>query len=179
MATYVVLLRGINVGGHKRMPMKQLRTALEGAGLSEVQTLLQSGNVVLTSRQRSASAVEKRVHDAIAEEFGFEVSVLVRSAKVFLSEVANNPFVVHSEEDPKSVHFFFRRSAESIDNEALERLRGTGEETHLSGCVFYLYAPSGIGRSKLVAGASRLLGETTARNARTVSRLVGLVLKPS
>lgn len=175
MATYVALLRGINVGGHKRIPMKQLSVALERAGLSEVQTLLQSGNVVLKSQARSARAVEKKVHEAIAEEFGFDVSVLVRSTKVFLAEVANNPFVSQSEADPKSVHFFFRRSAEAIDDAALEKLRGPGEETQSVGSVFYLYAPSGIGRSKLVARASSVLGETTARNARTVSRLNGLL----
>ncbi|MFK7998619.1 MAG: DUF1697 domain-containing protein [Polyangiales bacterium] len=175
MATYVALLRGINVGGHKRMPMKQLSKALEGAGLSEVQTLLQSGNVVLKSPQRSASAVEKRVREAILAEFGFEVSVLVRSAKVFLSEVDANPFAAQSVADPKTVHFFFRRGDDVIDDAAVRKLQGADEETHAFGHVFYLHAPSGIGRSKLVARATSVLGETTARNARTVSRLNGLL----
>lgn len=176
MATYVALLRGINVGGHKRMPMKQLSKALEGAGLSDVQTLLQSGNLVIKSPQRSASAVEKRVHDAIREEFGFDVSVLVRTAKVFLAEVDASPFEAESEAEPKTVHYFFRRTDEAIDDAALKRLRGADEETHAAGKVLYLHAPSGIGRSKLAARAASVLGETTARNARTVARLVGLLL---
>ena len=175
MPKYVALLRGINVGGHKRMPMKQLTRALEGAGLSEVQTLLQSGNVVLKSAQRSASTVEKRVHDAIEEEFGFDVSVLVRAQKGFLEEVAANPFSAEGEADPKAVHFFFRRRGAPIDESAVEKLRAADEHTFACGDVFYLFAPSGIGRSKLAARAESVLGEATARNARTVSRLVALL----
>lgn len=175
MATYVALLRGINVGGHKRMPMKQLSKALEGAGLSDVQTLLQSGNVVLKSPQSSVRAVEKRVHDVILNEFGFDVSVLVRTAKVFLAEVDASPFAAESEAEPKTVHFFFRRTAEAIDDVALKKLRGADEEAHAAGKVFYLHAPSGIGRSKLVARAASVLGEATARNARTVARIAALL----
>lgn len=175
MATYIALLRGINVGGHKRMPMKQLITALERAGLSDVQTLLQSGNVILQSAQRSTGAVEKRVHDAIQDEFSFDVSVMVRRAKELLADVDANPFAAEAEADPKTVHFFFRRTAEPIESSTLKKLRASDERTFARGKMFYLHAPSGIARSKLVARVDTVVGEATARNARTVSRIVALL----
>lgn len=175
MAKYVALLRGINVGGHKRMPMKQLAKALDGVGFRKIETVLQSGNVVLESAQRSESAVEKRMRGAIEEEFGFDVRVMVRTEKAFSREAASNPFTKAAEEDPKTVHFFFRRTDEPIDKEALRRLQGTDERVQAKGAVLYLHAPSGIGRSKLVARIEEVAGEATARNARTVSRLLNLL----
>src|SRR3954468_14393721 len=91
MIRYVALLRGINVGGNKKVPMARLRELLQGLGYTEVATLLQSGNAVFTSKEKSPAKVVKQLEAAIAEEFGFEVSVVVRTRDEVAAAIKANP----------------------------------------------------------------------------------------
>src|SRR4029453_1819041 len=94
MARYVALLRGINVGRHKRMPMADLRELLSGLGYSDVKTLLQSGNAGFASPARWAAGVGRGNDKAIADRFGFDVRVLVRTKEEVRAAVAGNPLPV-------------------------------------------------------------------------------------
>ncbi len=92
MTTYVALLRGINVGGNKKVPMAQLKATLERMGFTDVKTLLASGNVILSSNKENIAALTKRIADAIEKEFGFPVPVLIREMSRLEEMAATEPF---------------------------------------------------------------------------------------
>lgn len=89
---YVILLRGINVGGHKKVPMATLREVLTQAGFSDVKTLLASGNVVLESPKKSISDLENRISALLEAAFGFTIPVLVRTGEDILNIIREDPF---------------------------------------------------------------------------------------
>lgn len=169
---WIALLRGINVGGHNKLPMKDLRDTLEGAGFGAVQTYIQSGNIVCTSRRTSAAGVAEEIAAVIAAKFAFRPQVFVLDVDRFEAVVAANPFP-DATGDPSKLHLFFldARPADS-GIETLRTLQGPQEVFEVVGDVLYLHAPDGIGRSKLAASIGRSLKVgVTARNWRTVDKL--------
>ncbi|MEO0652015.1 MAG: DUF1697 domain-containing protein [Planctomycetota bacterium] len=174
MASWVVLLRGINVGGRNKLPMADLRALLEGLGAEGVQTYIQSGNAVLRSTERSAARLERAIAEGIEAGRGFRPGVMVLRKAVIDAALAGNPFT-HAAE-PKHVHVCFlaqRPKAGTFDD--LLELAAADEEAQLEGQLLYLHAPSGMARSKLAAAVERRLGvEATARNLRTVEALAEL-----
>lgn len=175
MKTWISLLRGVNVGGKNILPMKELRNLLEEQGYEKVQTYIQSGNCIFESNKSSSSVISRDVVKGIAEKFGFEPSVVTISAAQLRVAIKQNPFDVASNE-PKGIHFFFlSKEHRKADIDALQKLKHPSEEFLLTKNVFYLFAPEGIGRSKLAAGAEVKIGvPATARNFRTVSKLAEL-----
>ena len=169
MNTHVALLRGINVGGHGILPMKELRALLEDLGLANVKTYLQSGNAVFQCRAKDARRLERKIGKAIRESRGFAPGILVLSLAELRSAVEANPFPA-GEDDPKTLHLFFLKSRpENPDLARLESLRARSEEFKLTESVFYLHAPEGIGRSKLAVKVEKALGVPgTGRNWRSV-----------
>lgn len=79
MKTYIALLRGINVGGQRKVPMAELRDLLNKNGFSDVKTYIQSGNVIFKTREKTSTQTENKIRKAIETYFGFEVSVMVRT----------------------------------------------------------------------------------------------------
>lgn len=178
-ATWIALFRGINVGGNNILPMAELRSGLEGLGFEDVRTYIQSGNVVFRSAARSATQLAKKIADAVEASHGFRVPVLVLSAKELEAAARKNPFPQVSVE--KLLHFFFLfEKPKRPDLDALSALATKTEEFRLVERVFYLHAPDGMARSKLGAGAEKVLGvRVTARNLRTVRKLGELVGGPT
>lgn len=177
MDTWVALLRGINVGGANRLRMAELRKDLEGLGLEDVRTYIQSGNVVFDSAIDGddgglAETLVERIEVAIEERHGFRPRVLVLSAARFREAMRANPFP-EAEAEPKSLHLYFlAQPPVDADLAALEAVASPTERSRLGEHVLYLHAPDGIGRSKLAARAEALLGvPATARNWRTVTRI--------
>lgn len=177
MHTWIALIRGINVGGHNKMPMTALARTLEHAGCVDVRTYIQSGNVVFASPLKSKTALAKQLGDAIESEFAFRPQVLLLSAAEFNAAVTNNPFP-HAVDAPKSLHFFFLEGPpKSPDLAGIAKLAASTEHYRLIDAVFYLHAPEGIGRSKLAAGVERKLGTaTTARNYSTILKLSQMLI---
>ena len=99
MNTYITLLKGINVGGHKKVPMAELRESLTKSGFQNVQTYIQSGNVMLQSKIGDISTIEIGIEKTIKDDFGFEVSVLVKTRKELQCIFDNSPF----EEEKKKI----------------------------------------------------------------------------
>lgn len=178
MNTHIALIRGINVGGHRRLLMKDLRAILERLGLSNVKTYLQSGNVVFQSSSGDTCQLSHDIGKAISESCQFTPEVFVLSLEEWRSDIASNPFP-EGECDPTSLHLFFLRSRpDSPDMGKLESLRSANEKFELSGTVFYLHAPDGIGRSKLAANVEKALGVVlTARNWRSVKAVMSIALE--
>jgi uncharacterized protein (DUF1697 family) len=171
MNTYIVLLRGINVGGRNPLPMKELVTLLEDLGCDAVKTYIQSGNVVLQSR-KGAARLAAEIRREIERQHGFEPQVLLLTVSELEAAIAANPFP-EAKTDPRGLHFGFLDSVPpGPDIKKLEALKTKTERFRLIDKVFYLYAPDGVGRSKLAANSEKLLGVSmTDRNGRTVCKI--------
>jgi len=164
----VILLRGINVGGHGKLPMKELCRMLEGLGASRPRSYIQSGNVVVEG-EIDARAVEA----AIEAAKGFRPQVMVISAEAFKGIAAQTPFV---EPEGKLVHIWFATSAFTFDQGTADNLRAESEALYIGDRAIYLHAPNGIGRSKLAEKIERLAGvPCTARNMNTVRKLLEML----
>lgn len=165
MSHWVALFRGINVGGHNRLPMKSLVAILEGHGCIDVKTYIQSGNAVFSSSQSNPDTLPDEIRHSIKSEHGFEPVVLLLSASALAIARDANPFP-EGEAEPKSLHLYFLATKPmDIDEGRLEALQNETERYALLEDVFYLHAPDGIGRSKLAASVERCLGvPVTARN---------------
>lgn len=177
VCAWVLLLRGINVGGKNILPMQALRALLESRGCEQVATYIQSGNAVFTSAGKREE-LEEHVANTIENEFGFRPAVLVIPASEFSAIAAANPYR-DIEAGEKLVHIsFLKKAAKDADHHRLQALRANGENFHLTDSAFYLHAPAGIGRSKLAASTEKCLGvETTSRNRRTVEKIEALLQK--
>jgi uncharacterized protein (DUF1697 family) len=175
MPRYAVLLRGINIGPRNRISMPDLRSALEQGGFGEVQTYLQSGNVVLESHATPES-VRRKVEGLIAERFGLEIAVVVRTKAELAAVVRRNP-LGNVATDPKrhQVTFLSKKLAAKAVRE-LEEAATPQERVVVAGLEVYAWHPSGAARSKLWAKlAGKGLGVTaTSRNWTTVKALLGL-----
>jgi uncharacterized protein (DUF1697 family) len=172
---HVVLLRGINIGSRNRIAMPKLREALEEAGFDDVQTYLQSGNVVLTSTTKPES-VARKCEKLIAERFGFDVAVVVRSRAELARVVKRNPLAKVAK-DPKRYQVTFL--AKKLDPKIVRELKeaaADSEQVVVSGREVYAWHPRTIARSRLW---NRLAGKgldvtATSRNWTTVEALLEL-----
>ncbi|MEU6945363.1 DUF1697 domain-containing protein [Streptomyces sp. NPDC046316] len=175
--TYAVLLRGINVGGHRKVPMAELRSLLEGLGHRDVRTYLQSGNAVFTTDTDELTDEEltTAIEDAIEKRFGFRVDCLVRDAAYLAAVAAACPFPA-AELEGKQLHVTYLSEAVSPERFAsIDQTAFLPEEFRLGERALYLYAPEGLGRSKLGEALSRpalFKGiVATTRNWNTVVKL--------
>jgi uncharacterized protein (DUF1697 family) len=175
MKTYISLFRGINVGGRHILPMKELVALLEELGCRNVQTYIQSGNAVFESKINNISQLSKKISAEIKKRRGFEPYVLLLNLEDLEKAIMNNPFP-EGENDPQGLHVGFLASIpKTPDLKTLETLRKNSERFHLVDHIFYLYAPEGVGRSKLAANTERLLGvPMTDRNWATVRKIMEL-----
>jgi uncharacterized protein (DUF1697 family) len=175
MARLVVLLRGINIGSRNRISMPELREALEEDGYNDVQTYLQSGNVVLTST-KSAKQVAQDCERLIADRFGLDIAVVTRTRNELAKVVERNP-LARVAKDPKryQVSFLEKKPAAKVVRE-LEDVASDQEMVVSIGRELYAWHPAGVARSKLWARlAGKNLGVTaTARNWTTVTKLLEL-----
>jgi uncharacterized protein (DUF1697 family) len=170
---YVVLLRGINVGGKAKVPMATLRDVCTATGCEDVVTYIQSGNVVLKSRL-SADKLRAALGAAIAAEFGFTPAVMVRTAKEMAAVLAGNPFPYA---DEQHLHVGFLHAApDATTKQCLAALDHAAEEVTAAGRELYLHLPNGMGRAVLPVKVERCLKpeQVTVRNWRTLTRLVEL-----
>jgi uncharacterized protein (DUF1697 family) len=175
MPTWIALLRGINVGGNNLLPMKVWASQLADLGCKNVRTYIQSGNAVFENSTKSKTALQKKITAAIEASHGFAPKVLLLNADEIRQAIDSVPFP-KVEWNTNTFHFFFLAAkAAKAKMEGIAKIKAASEEYRLTDSVFYLYAPDGIGRSKLAAGAEKLLGvDVTARNGRTVEKLMAM-----
>ena len=182
MKTWICLLRGVNVGGNNKLPMKALAAELETLGLFEVRTYIQSGNVVFRGPSAKPDALAAKIRSAILRKFGFEPAVLVIEAGEYSKAAAANPFHESTgESEGRTVHLFFLGDTpKTVPAARLDAVRIPSERWQLIGKVLYLHAPDGFGTSKLATQAEKILGvPATARNWRTVSTLLEMARSAS
>lgn len=174
--TFVALLRGINVGGRKTVPMAELRSALAGIGLEGVATYIQSGNVVFRAPSRDAKSLAGTIESSIDETFGVSARVVLRTRDELAAVTEGSPFVERGA-DPAKLHVvFLERRPDASAVAELDPGRSPPDELEPRGREIYLHLPNGMGRTKLsVDYFERRLGvAATARNWKTVLKLVEL-----
>jgi uncharacterized protein (DUF1697 family) len=180
MPSYALLLRGINVGGNKLVPMAELRALIEAQGFAEPRTLLNSGNAVFQGRASASAALARRFEQALEKRFGFEVGCQVRTGSEWTALMAGNPFPGEAKKDPG--HLLMVALETEPRAGALEKLRAAivGRETvKIKGRELWAYYPDGQGRSKLTLPLieKHLGARGTGRNWNTVvkiSEMLGL-----
>jgi uncharacterized protein (DUF1697 family) len=170
-----VLLRGINLGPRNRIAMPALRSALSSDGLQDVRTYVQSGNIVL-STDAPPEKLGRHVRELIAQQFGLDIAVIVRTRDELAEVVGRNP-LGDVAKDPKRYQVSFLESElEPASLERLAALAAPSESLAAIGRELYAWHPEGVARSKLWAAlAGPRLGVTaTARNWTTVTQLLAL-----
>ncbi|MGW3494419.1 DUF1697 domain-containing protein [Streptomyces sp. NPDC001020] len=173
--TYAALLRGINVGGHRKLPMARLRTLLTGLGHTGVTTYLQSGNAVFTADGGDEETLAAELSRAIEEHFGFTVDVLVRD-HAYLKAVRDACPFPADELEGRQLHVtYFSAPVDAVRFAEIDQAGYLPEEYRLGERALYLYAPDGLGRSKLAEHLAKpRLNKgvvATTRNWNTVVRL--------
>jgi uncharacterized protein (DUF1697 family) len=168
------MLRGINVSGQKIIRMERLRASCAALGFLNIETYLQSGNVVFVATKRPPSALATRISDRIRRDFGFEVPVIVKTSGEMAEVVAHNPFLRERGIDVTKLHVTFL--AEAVPSTAVKNLDALSTRTdrfHAGPREIYLYCPGGYGRTALSNAAleKALSVQATTRNWKTVNAL--------
>ena len=175
-STNVALLRGINVGGKNRLPMKELTAMFVEAGCSDVRTYIQSGNVLFEAAHTVRPDIPSLISASILNRFGYQIPVLTRSAEEFKNIVRANPFMQAGAEADK-LHVVFLEELPTGDQvESLDQNRSPGDEFAVMGCEIYLHCPNGFAKTKLTNTYfdSKLSTVSTTRNWRTVQKILEL-----
>ncbi|HRD46893.1 MAG TPA: DUF1697 domain-containing protein [Caulobacter sp.] len=178
MTLRVALLRGVNVGGNKKVSMAELKALFEALGFTEVKTLLQSGNVVFRAGGESDSALEKRLEVETEKRLGQKTSYLVRDARAWRALIDANPFPKEAEAEPSRTLVTIGRAA--MPAEALEAVRAVmrpPEKLEAVGRDVYAYFGEGMGQSKAAEVLNRkaIKAVATGRNWNTVLKIAALL----
>jgi len=182
MPIYIAMLRGINVGGHKKVPMDQLRALCERLGFTRVRTYIQSGNVVFKADKTSPAALSTKMEDAIQASFGFPASVISRTAVELATVIGANPFREESQAEPAKLYVAFLSHSPSADAiKKIEALATKDERLHCGRQEVYLYYRNGMGQAKLTGAVleKALAVAATARNWNTVTQLYKMAVEQS
>jgi uncharacterized protein (DUF1697 family) len=170
----LALLRGINVGGKNKLPMRDLAGMFEEAGCEKVRTFIQSGNVVFSATASVSKDLAGIVTSRIEERFGYKAPLILRTAQQLRSVIAGNPF--SQAEDILHVMFLADRP-DQTKIAALDPDRSAPDRFIVNGQEIYLHLPNGVGKSKLTNAwfDSKLGTVSTARNWRTVTKLLEMM----
>jgi uncharacterized protein (DUF1697 family) len=164
------------VGGNSILPMEDLADILADLGGQSVKTYIQSGNAVYRYEAGDVSELSTQITIEVERRRGFSPKVLILTPAELDQAMTENPFP-EAEADPSCLHLgFLAASPTGVNFEKLESLRTANEQFRQLHNVFYLYAPDGVGKSKLAAGAEKILGVDMAdRNWRTVCKIREMV----
>lgn len=190
-APWIALLRGVNVGGKNKLPMKELVEVFVEAGCEQVKTYIQSGNVVFTATEKVAASLSAVVEGVIRKRWGFETRVILRSLAEMAKVLKSNPYATDavaaqrnkseggaSEEPKKELYYvmFLADEPSQAQVEKLDLMRSPPDTFEVTGREIYLSLPNGAGRTKLTNAYfdSKLDTVSTSRNWRTVCTLAAM-----
>jgi uncharacterized protein (DUF1697 family) len=173
MNTYIALLKGINVGGHKKVPMAELRELLANSGLNNIKTYIQSGNVIFQSSEKGGP-LEEKIQKTIKNHFGFEVSVLIRTREHLKCIFDSCPF---SEEKKKASYFMMLHDIPETElvKVASEKIYEGEDYKIIKDCIYY-FSAKGFGQAKFNVNffERKLKTFATARNYNTMVKLISM-----
>jgi uncharacterized protein (DUF1697 family) len=176
METYIAILRGINVSGYKTIKMEDLRELFNDMKFKNVQTYIQSGNVIFESKKTEQSVLQKKIEKKILEIFGYEVPVLVKEKSEVEFVLKNNYFINKKKDVVKLYVTFLAEEPEQSRVNKIIELNYKPDEFVISGKEIYLFCPNGYGNSKLsnIFFESKLKVSATTRNWKTVNELLSI-----
>lgn len=168
----VVFLRGINVGGHKKIKMAELRELLESEGFEDVETYIQSGNIVL--RAQDTKTLSDRISEMIKNHYGFEVPAIAFSASTLKAIFDACPFDPAQKKDSYFLVLFEKPDEALV--EAIQSVQYPHEEFYITGKCIYLFVEQGYGKSKFNNNffEKKLKVKATARNYNTLLKMIEL-----
>ncbi len=174
MNTFIALLRGINVGGHKKVPMAELRKLLSNSGFKNVQTYIQSGNVILESSEEQISIIEKQIKTTILDYFGFDVPVIVKTNHELQAIFDACPFTKEKKE--KSYFIILNKIPDVELVKDVEQLSYENEEFIIINDCIYFYCSISYGQIKFNMNSfeRKLKVKGTSRNYNTIVKLLSL-----
>jgi uncharacterized protein (DUF1697 family) len=175
--TYLALLRGVNVGGKNKLPMKDLIEICLGAGCKDVRTFIQSGNVVFSADRPRGTELARQIASSITERFEYRTPVILRTLKQLMDVVTNNPFLEQGGAED-ALHVLFLADTPNANVVAgLDPDRSPGDVFVVRGQEVFLKLTNGVADSKLTNNYfDKKLGTiSTGRNWRTVTKLLELM----
>jgi uncharacterized protein (DUF1697 family) len=174
MAVYIALLRGINVGGHKKIRMAALQAVFDDLGYP-ARTYIQSGNVVFKAPRQAPARLSAAIARHLLRRFGFDIDVFVRQPAAFRAVIRDNPFRDRNDTGRQYVAFLEKAPAAALAG-ALQALAAPPEECVVAGNVVYLYLPAGAGNAKMNNSLfeRKLAVAATTRNWNTVEALLAM-----
>ena len=179
MARYISILRGINVGGNRKILMADLKSLYGKLDFSNVQTYIQSGNVIFDSEKIETSILEQKVQQAIAETFGFDVPMIVRTVGEWAESIANNPFWKEKDADIDRLHLTFLKETPVLKKLIkMMNIDLSPDRFQVIGKDAFIFCSAGYSDSKLTNQffESKLGVSATTRNWKTVIKLNELAM---
>jgi len=180
MAVVISLLRAVNVGGHNKVPMEGLRALYQSLKLRDVQTYVQSGNIVFRTDERDLAGLVERIQKGIERRFGCCPEVILRTTAEMRDAIRRNPFAKRRDVEPNKLLVTFLASDPGAQARAeVLRIKAEPEELKISGLEIYTYFPNGMARPKLswAAVERKLRVAGTGRNWNTVIKLLEMAEK--
>jgi uncharacterized protein (DUF1697 family) len=181
MAVYISILRGINVGGSRKIQMKDLKEIYESIGFQRVITYIQSGNVLFTAKNNIAGVnLSAEIEQAILEKLGMQVTVIIRTSNEMLEIIKGNPFLQDKNIDQDKLHVtFLSENPEKSEVNLINEKAFEPERFKFNGKNVYLYCPNGYGRTKLSNSLfeNKLKQRATTRNWRTICKLSDIAVE--
>ena len=180
METYISILRGINVGGHRMIKMDALRQLYTDLGFENVKTYIQSGNVVFQFKQTENKKLADKIEKEITKKFDFDVPVLVKEFDEWKEIVKENPFLKDSSKDVNFLHVTFLSDKPTEENfDKIKSGQYQQDEFQLIDKAIYLYCPNSYSNSKLTNSffESKLKVTATTRNWKTINELMDIANK--
>lgn len=179
MNTYVALLRGINVSGQKQIKMTDLKKLFEDAGFTNIQTYIQSGNVIFESKNSNTKAIINHIEKKIKEKYRFDVEVFILTNPELKNILNKNPFIKKIKDIERLYVTFLSEKPTTANISKLKESNYLPEEFIIDGNVIYLYFPNGYGKAKLNNNffENMLNLSATTRNRKTVNMLFSLSKK--
>lgn len=177
MAVVIAMLRGVNLGSYQKLNMEALRTLCSGFGLQDVQTYIQSGNVVFREDGGDFESLAGKLEEGIHHRFGFRPAVIVRTAAELRKVIANNPFADRPGVEPNRLLVVFMAGAPTRPaRDQLLAVPCEPEELRIKGRELYVYYPQGMARPRipLTRMEKMLQVSCTGRNLNTVKKLLAM-----
>ena len=178
--TYVSILRGINLGGHNTIKMDDLKKILSKCGLTQIETYIQSGNVVYQHKSTDIKKLETLIKDKILKEFNFDVPIITLTIDELKIIAKNNPFSKTNTKDVSFFHLTFLADEPQTENlNKMKDINYEPDEFVIIGKAVYLYCPNGYGNTKLSNKffESKLKVTATTRNWKTTNELITIADK--
>lgn len=176
MKMFIALLRGINVSGQKQIKMSELKSVFKEAGYENVETYIQSGNILFSTKEKSPDKISAKISTLIKKEFGFDVQLITVTPEEIEQALKKNPFI-KKKKDIAKLYMIFLSSIPSKENlEKLIAVDYSPEEFIYDGKYIYLFVPNGYGKAKLNNNffENKLKVSGTTRNLKTIKAILEL-----